>query len=690
MNIIAYLISNQANGYLESSAIVVTASTQYELFAWVRGELDGSDSEGNWSVSIRYYTSSDVFISEANTASGSSLTTTWTKSGGTITTPSNAVRVRIRLYNKYNTGWAAFDDVVLKLLPASSPNLVTNPGFESSGNWTEVRDAGFPGTSFSRCSQVGACIPHNDSYTYVIGNLASGMLQSDQITVSANKEYDLNTWVSGLLDDSDSAGSWQLKAVFYNSSQVEIGSQSMNSGTPDLTSLTWQQIGGRILTPANTASVRIQLRLTQVSGWVDFDDVSLQEVLTYNLIYDSENRMVKVLKGTTPIAAYIYDGDGVRVRQVLTDTGVTATVFVKNYYEQSGTTITKYYYAGSQRVAVRTGSDVRYLFGDHLGSTSVSADLSGGSITRQLYKAWGETRYSEGLPTKYQYTGQYSNTSDFGLIFYNARWWDPALGRFAQADSIIPGAGNPSVWDRFAGMLNNPVNLIDPSGHWPIWKPWTDSAIPYQSRWALTTNVTKVAELAGRSGIEAQYIPVKDSGIYKQKYLDNPHYNLCGHLAFASAYEGELSGRALGMIWDLYPTGIYEYSNGETWITKINSLDDWSAEYKSIDYRKPYEDIKSTLEGGASTIMVLCTLDTTTGLLVTLPSGDYDTKRYVSHWVSVAGISKQEILIYNPFTNSFQPYTWKEFGDTRKGAVVLYYHQTYLPPPPAFGSTISD
>ena len=46
-----------------------------------------------------------------------------------------------------------------------------------------------------------------------------------------------------------------------------------------------------------------------------------------------------------------------------------------------------------------------------------------------------------------------------------ARWYDPALGRFAQADSIVPGAGNPMAWDRYAGMMNNPVRFVDPSGH---------------------------------------------------------------------------------------------------------------------------------------------------------------------------------------------------------------------------------
>ena len=48
-------------------------------------------------------------------------------------------------------------------------------------------------------------------------------------------------------------------------------------------------------------------------------------------------------------------------------------------------------------------------------------------------------------------------------MFYNARWYDPALGRFAQADSIVP----PGVQglDRYSYTNNNPVRYTDPSGH---------------------------------------------------------------------------------------------------------------------------------------------------------------------------------------------------------------------------------
>jgi len=70
------------------------------------------------------------------------------------------------------------------------------------------------------------------------------------------------------------------------------------------------------------------------------------------------------------------------------------------------------------------------------------------------------------------YTKQYSYIADdatdigsagFGLMFYNARWYDPQLGRFAQADTIVPGG--PQGMDRYAYVNNNPVNGVDPSGH---------------------------------------------------------------------------------------------------------------------------------------------------------------------------------------------------------------------------------
>ena len=150
--------------------------------------------------------------------------------------------------------------------------------------------------------------------------------------------------------------------------------------------------------------------------------------------------------------------------------GGTTTAFVGTLLEWSGSssTMKKYYYAGSERIAMRTGSStLNYILGDHLGSASVTTDSTGNNAVYALYKPWGESRYNSGaLPTKYTYTGQYSNMSDFGLMYYNARWYDPALGRFTSADTLIPEPGNPQSWDRYAYVENNPLRYTDPSGHY--------------------------------------------------------------------------------------------------------------------------------------------------------------------------------------------------------------------------------
>jgi RHS repeat-associated protein len=133
--------------------------------------------------------------------------------------------------------------------------------------------------------------------------------------------------------------------------------------------------------------------------------------------------------------------------------------------------VRQYYYAGSQRVAMREkafGQEAVYLLhGDHLGSTTVVSTLSGGFVSSQHYKPWGEVRHAVGeLPTDYGFTGQRSEMDGIGLYYYNARWYDPVIGRFVQADPIVPlSSQGVQAFDRYAYVNNNPVKYNDPTGH---------------------------------------------------------------------------------------------------------------------------------------------------------------------------------------------------------------------------------
>jgi RHS repeat-associated protein len=138
---------------------------------------------------------------------------------------------------------------------------------------------------------------------------------------------------------------------------------------------------------------------------------------------------------------------------------------------------------GAQRVAMKQASTLTFLHGDHLGSTSVASNgTTGALVSRQTYYAFGGVRTTEGtLPTDYTFTGQ-KNDASSALMFYNARYYDTAIGRFTQADTIVPDPGNPQTLNRYAYTLNNPLKYIDPSGHditiVPGWNDYGDYSDP--------------------------------------------------------------------------------------------------------------------------------------------------------------------------------------------------------------------
>jgi RHS repeat-associated protein len=111
-----------------------------------------------------------------------------------------------------------------------------------------------------------------------------------------------------------------------------------------------------------------------------------------------------------------------------------------------------------------------YVYSDHLGSSSVLVNSSNNTVvngSRTWYLPFGGYRPGS-APTQTitdrDFTGQHENM-ELGLLYYNARFYAPTLGRFISADTIIPNPANPQSYNRYSYVRNSPLNRIDPTGH---------------------------------------------------------------------------------------------------------------------------------------------------------------------------------------------------------------------------------
>ena len=107
-----------------------------------------------------------------------------------------------------------------------------------------------------------------------------------------------------------------------------------------------------------------------------------------------------------------------------------------------------------------------YVHQDHLGSTVALSNDTGQPMGWVQYDPYGEVITST-LPitlTDRFFTGQRFDSST-GLYYYNARYYDPHLGRFIQPDTLVPDPLNPQAWNRFSYCYNNPLRFVDPTGH---------------------------------------------------------------------------------------------------------------------------------------------------------------------------------------------------------------------------------
>jgi RHS repeat-associated protein len=188
--------------------------------------------------------------------------------------------------------------------------------------------------------------------------------------------------------------------------------------------------------------------------------------------YDNAGRLASwtAPTGLNENDQYLYDNEGNRVlqRSSTTTNGTTTssdTITFDNLTEVSiaagVTTITNYYRVSGQRVALRKGAILSYLLPDFLGSDSIALNANGSVQAVQLFAPYGQVRYSDQvMPTDYSFAGQRLDLMS-GLLYDNARYYDPVSGRFTRADTVQT---NTMGQDPYAYVGESPETKTDPTG----------------------------------------------------------------------------------------------------------------------------------------------------------------------------------------------------------------------------------
>ncbi len=118
-----------------------------------------------------------------------------------------------------------------------------------------------------------------------------------------------------------------------------------------------------------------------------------------------------------------------------------------------------------------TAAEYRFYHPNELGSGSIVTNRSGQVVQRTVHSPHGRIEHTTGdAVTRHLFTGQ-EHDPESDLSNFNARYYDPAVGRFLNTDPGLLGGKSfdqvqtlPGAFNSHSYVANQPTLRVDPSG----------------------------------------------------------------------------------------------------------------------------------------------------------------------------------------------------------------------------------
>ena len=315
---------------------------------------------------------------------------------------------------------------------------------------------------------TGSTVLTNYSYTYY----ADGNRKSETDSISGTQTTYVYDDLGRLTQESETGG----LTVNYTYNAAGNRTQMEVSGTETYTTTYTYDANNRLTQESKTQGSTTSTTL------YTYDDngnllrkgtIASAELYEYN----GFNQLV-VLKQGDGGATYGYNASGIRVSKNADD---TYTYFLLNggnvVGECTNDALSAVYLHGVNLVYRDTADGTEYYLHDAHGDIVALTNSAGAVTKRYAYDAFGnEVNPSDSDSNPFRYCGEYFD-NEIGTYYLRARYYDPAIGRFTQQDSLLFTTrklasgyeyADPLSLNLYTYCYNNPVAYLDPSGHMPV------------------------------------------------------------------------------------------------------------------------------------------------------------------------------------------------------------------------------